>query len=140
MPLCQQLGIGFVAYSPLGHGFLTGAVAAHDDLGANDARRHMPRFEPGNLTHNLDLVAELRRLAAAEGYTPAQLAIAWVLSRGDYIVPIPGTSHRQRLEENAAAAEITLSATTLAALDEIFGSDAAAGPRYPEAYARTLGI
>jgi aryl-alcohol dehydrogenase-like predicted oxidoreductase len=95
----------------------------------------MPRFEPGNLAHNLALVAELRRLAATEGYTPAQLAIAWVLSRGDYIVPIPGTSHRQRLEENAAAA-----AATMAALDEIFGPDAAAGPRYPEAYARTLGI
>ncbi len=140
LPLCQRLGIGFVAYSPLGRGFLTGAVASQDDLSANDARRHMPRFEPGNLAHNLDLVSELRRLAAAEGHTPAQLAIAWVLSRGDYIVPIPGTSHPQRLEENAAAAEITLSAATLAALDEIFGPDATAGPRYPEAYARTLGI
>src|SRR5271167_4606540 len=140
LPLCQRLGIGFVAYSPLGRGFLTGTVSAQDDLGHNDARRHMPRFEPRNLAHNLDLVAELRRLAATEGYTPAQLAIAWVLSRGDYIVPIPGTSHRQRLEENAAAAEITLSATTLASLDEIFGPDAAAGPRYPEAYTRTLGI
>jgi aryl-alcohol dehydrogenase-like predicted oxidoreductase len=100
----------------------------------------MPRFGGENLRHNLDLVTQLRRLAAAEGYTPAQLAIAWVLSRGDYIVPIPGTSHRQRLEENAAAAEITLSAATLAALDERFGPNAAAGPRYPEAYARTLGI
>lgn len=100
----------------------------------------MPRFEPGNLAHNLDLAAELRRLAAVEGYTPAQLAIAWVLSRGDYIVPIPGTSHRQRLEENVAAAEITLSAATLAAFDEIFRPGAAAGPRYPEAYTRTLRI
>jgi aryl-alcohol dehydrogenase-like predicted oxidoreductase len=140
LPLCRQLGIGFVAYSPLGRGFLTGTVTAPDDLGANDARRHMPRFEAQNLPHNLDLVAALRRLASAEGFTPAQLAIAWVLSRGDYIVPIPGTSHPHRLEENAAAADIALSAATTRALDEIFAPGAAAGPRYPEAYARTLGI
>ena len=140
LPLCQQLGIGFVAYSPLGRGFLTGTVSARDDLGANDARRNMPRFEPGNLAHNLDLVAGLRRLAAAEGCTPAQLAIAWVLSRGDYIVPIPGTSRRHRLEENAAAAAITLSAATLRELGGIFRPGAAAGPRYPATYARTLGI
>jgi aryl-alcohol dehydrogenase-like predicted oxidoreductase len=139
-PLCEQLGIGFVAYSPLGRGFLTDTVAAQDDLGANDARRHMPRFEPGNLTRNLGLVAGLRRLAAAESCTPAQLAIAWVLSRGNHIVPIPGTSHRHRLEENAAATEITLSAATLQELAEIFRPGAAAGPRYPETYARTLGI
>lgn len=82
----------------------------------------------------------LRRLAAAEGFAPAQLAIAWILSRGDYIVPIPGTSHRHRLEENAAAADIKLSAETLRALDDVFRPGAAAGPRYPEVYARTLGI
>jgi aryl-alcohol dehydrogenase-like predicted oxidoreductase len=102
LPLCQKLGIGFVAYSPLGRGFLTGTVAAQDDLGANDARRHMPRFEAENLRRNLALVAALRRLAAEMKRTPAQLAIAWVLSRGDIIVPIPGTSHKQRIEENAA--------------------------------------
>ena len=140
LPLCQKLGIGFVGYSPLGRGFLTGTVAAPDDLAANDARRHMPRFEAENLRRNLALVAALKRLAAEMGCTPAQLAIAWVLSRGDYIVPIPGTSHKQRLDENAAAAEIELSAATLGALEEIFGPGAAAGPRYPEAYARTLGI
>ena len=140
LPLCRKLGIGFVAYSPLGRGFLTGTVAAQDDLGANDARRRMPRFAAENLRRNLALVAALRRLAAEMGRTPAQLAIAWVLSRGDYIVPIPGTSRQQRLEENAAAAEIDLSAETRAALDEIFRPGAAAGPRYPEAYARTLGI
>ena len=100
----------------------------------------MPRFAAENLRRNLALVAALRRLAAEMGRTPAQLAIAWVLSRGDYIVPIPGTSRQQRLEENAAAAEIDLSAETRAALDEIFRPGAAAGPRYPEAYARTLGI
>jgi aryl-alcohol dehydrogenase-like predicted oxidoreductase len=140
LPLCRRLGIGFVGYSPLGRGFLTGTVTVADDLAANDARRNMPRFGGENLRRNLDLVAELRRLAAAEGCTPAQLAIAWVLSRGDGIVPIPGTSHRHRLEENAAAADIVVSATTLTALGEIFRPGAAAGPRYPEAYARTLGI
>ncbi|MGH7032088.1 MAG: aldo/keto reductase [Stellaceae bacterium] len=140
LPLCQELDIGFVAYSPLGRGFLTGAVSAPDDLGANDARRHMPRFQSENLRHNLDLVAALRRLAAAEGCTPAQLAIAWILSRGDGIVPIPGTSHRHRLEENAAAAEIALSPASLRALDAAFRPGAAAGPRYAEAYSRTLGI
>jgi aryl-alcohol dehydrogenase-like predicted oxidoreductase len=140
LPLCRQLGIGFVGYSPLGRGFLTGTVTAEDDLAASDARRNMPRFGGENMLRNFDLVAELRRLAAAEGCTPAQLAIAWVLSRGDHIVPIPGTSHRHRLEENAAAAEITPSAATLAALGDIFRPGAAAGPRYPAAYARTLGI
>ena len=140
LPLCRRLGIGFVGYSPLGRGFLTGTVTAPDDLAASDARRNMPRFDGDNLRHNLDLVGELRRLAAAEGCTPAQLALAWVLSRGDHIVPIPGTSHRHRLEENAAAAEISLSAATLEGLAEIFRPGAAAGARYPEAYARTLGI
>ena len=140
LPLCRRLGIGFVGYSPLGRGFLTGTVTAPDDLAAGDARRNMPRFGGDNLRHNLDLVGELRRLAAAEGCTPAQLALAWVLSRGDHIVPIPGTSHRHRLEENAAAAEISLSAATLERLAEIFRPGAAAGARYPEAYARTLGI
>ena len=140
LPLCLELGIGFVAYSPLGRGFLTGRVQAPDDLAENDARRNMPRFTGENFQRNLDLVAELGRLAMTEDCTPAQLAIAWVLSRGDHIVPIPGTSHRHRLEENAAAADLTPSATTLAALDEIFRPGAAAGPRYPEAYACTLGI
>ncbi len=140
LPLCRQLGIGFVGYSPLGRGFLTGSITAPEDLGVNDARRNMPRFEGENLRLNLDLVAELRRLAATEACTAAQLALAWVLSRGDYIVPIPGTSHRHRLDENAAAADMTLSAATLRALDEIFRPGAAAGLRYPEAYARTLGI
>jgi aryl-alcohol dehydrogenase-like predicted oxidoreductase len=140
LPLCLELGIAFVAYSPLGRGFLTGRVQAPGALAANDARRNMPRFTGENFQRNLGLVTELRRLATAENCTPAQLAIAWVLSRGDHIVPIPGTSHTHRLEENAAAADLTPSATTLAALDEIFRPGAAAGPRYPEAYARTLGI
>jgi aryl-alcohol dehydrogenase-like predicted oxidoreductase len=140
LPLCRRLGIGFVGYSPLGRGFLTGAVAARDDLAENDARRHMPRFQAENLVQNQALVAELRRLAANEHCTAAQLALAWVLSRGDFIVPIPGTSHRDRLEENVAAADLRPSAATLAALDEIFRPGVAAGPRYAAAYARTLGI
>ena len=140
LPLCRELGIGFVAYSPLGRGFLTGAVAAANDLGEGDARRNMPRFSGENLSRNLELVAELRRLAATERGTPAQLALAWLLSRGPDIVPIPGTSHRHRLEENAAAADLNPSVTTLRALDVIFRPGAAAGPRYPEVYARTLGI
>jgi aryl-alcohol dehydrogenase-like predicted oxidoreductase len=140
LPLCRELGIGFVAYSPLGRGFLTGALAAPSDLADNDARRNMPRFGGDNLRHNLDLVTGLRRLAASERCTPAQLAIAWLLSRGDNVVPIPGTSHPHRLEENTAAAGLALSAATLLALDDIFRPGAAAGRRYPEAYARTLGI
>ncbi len=140
LPLCRELGIGFVGYSPLGRGFLTGGVGARDDLADNDARRNMPRFQEENLTTNLDLVSRLRQLAAQQRCTAAQLALAWVLSRGDFIVPIPGTSHRHRLEENAAAADIALSAATLSALDEIFRPGAAAGPRYAETYARTLGI
>ena len=140
LSLCRELGIGFVAYSPLGRGFLTGAITAQEDLAANDARRHMPRFGGENLRRNTDLVASLQELAAAEGCTAAQLALGWVLSRGEYIVPIPGTSHRRRLEENVAAADITFSRASLLALDEIFRPGAAAGPRYPEAYARTLGI
>jgi aryl-alcohol dehydrogenase-like predicted oxidoreductase len=138
--LCQELGIGFVGYSPLGRGFLTGGVAAPADLGEGDARRNMPRFGGDNLRHNLELVAGLRRLAAVEHCTPAQLAIAWLLSRGPDIVPIPGTSHPNRLAENAAAAGLGPSASTLHALDEIFRPAVAAGSRYPEAYARTLGI
>jgi aryl-alcohol dehydrogenase-like predicted oxidoreductase len=140
LPLCRELGIGFVAYSPLGRGFLTGTIGAAGDLGEGDARRNMPRFSGDNLRRNLELVAELRRLAAAAGCTPAQLAIAWVLSRAAFIVPIPGTSRRERLDENAAATEITLSAATLQALDAVFRPGAAAGPRYPTDYSRTLGI
>jgi aryl-alcohol dehydrogenase-like predicted oxidoreductase len=140
LPLCRKLGIGFVAYSPLGRGFLTGTVAAASDLGDGDARRNMPRFAGENLSRNLDLVAELRRLAASEHCTPAQLGLAWLLSRGPDIVPIPGTSHRHRLEENAAAAGLFPAAATLRALDAIFRPGAAAGARYPKAYARTLGI
>jgi len=140
LSLCSELGIGFVAYSPLGRGLLTGTVTRREELRPGDARLHMPRFQPVNLARNLELVAELRRLAEAEGCTPAQLALAWVLSRDPSIVPIAGTSHRRWLEENAAAAEIRPSPATAEALERIFRPGAAAGARYPDLFGRTLGI
>jgi len=138
--LGDELGIGFVAYSPLGRGFLTGTVTRREELRPGDARLRMPRFQAENLPSNLELVGELRRLAEAEGCTPAQLALAWILSRARSIVPIAGTSHRRWLEENAAATEIRLAATTEEALERIFPRGAAAGARYPEIFGRTLGI
>ena len=140
LPLCEELGIGFVAYSPLGRGFLTGAVTSLDGLREGDARRNMPRFQGDNLQHNLALVEEVKAHAAAERCTPAQLAIAWVLSRRKFIVPIPGTSHVERLEQNAAAAGLQLSADALDALDHVFAPGAAAGTRYPAAHLARLLI
>ena len=140
LPLCQELGIGFVAYSPLGRGMLTGNVADIAALRAADARRNMPRFQGDNLRHNLALVEELKQHAAAENCTPAQLALAWVLSRADYIVPIPGTSHRHRLEENAAALSLKISPDTQEALLDLFAPGAASGLRYPDNHLIRLGI
>ena len=140
LPLCEELGIGFVAYSPLGRGFLTGNIADVGALRAGDARRNMPRFQGDNLRRNLQLVEELKAHAAAENCTAAQLALAWVLSRAPHIVPIPGTSHRRRLEENAAAASLKISADTEDALLQVFAPGAASGLRYPENHLRRLGI
>jgi aryl-alcohol dehydrogenase-like predicted oxidoreductase len=140
LPLCDELGIGFVAYSPLGRGFLTGVVTSLDGLRDGDARRRMPRFQAENLARNLAMVEDLKAHAAAERCTPAQLAIAWVLSRRPFIVPIPGTSHVQRLEENAAAAGLRLSADTEDALDHIFAPGAASGARYPQGHLERLMI
>jgi aryl-alcohol dehydrogenase-like predicted oxidoreductase len=140
LPLCDELGIGFVAYSPLGRGFLTGTIAGRETFAANDVRHTMPRFTAENLPKNLALVAELRRLAAAEGCTPAQLALAWLLSRGSAIVPIPGTSHPERLAENAAAVDLRPSPETLAALERVFAPGAAAGARYSERVSRSVGL
>jgi aryl-alcohol dehydrogenase-like predicted oxidoreductase len=140
LPLCEELGIGFVAYSPLGRGMLTGKVADIEALRPGDARRSMPRFQGENLRRNLELVEELKKLAAAEKCTPAQLAIAWVLSRADYIVPIPGTSHRHRLEENAATLSLKISPDTQEALLKLFAPGAASGLRYPEHHLVRLGI
>jgi aryl-alcohol dehydrogenase-like predicted oxidoreductase len=140
LPLCEELGIGFVAYSPLGRGFLTGAVTSLDGLREGDARRNMPRFQGDNLRRNLALIDEVKAHAAAERCTPAQLAIAWVLSRRKFIVPIPGTSHVDRLEQNAAAASLQLSADTEDALDHVFAPGAAAGTRYPAGHLQRLMI
>ena len=140
LPLCEELGIGFVAYSLLGRGFLTCKIADIAALRAGDARRNMPRFQGDNLRRNLALVEELKALAAAENCTPAQLALAWVLSRAPYIVPIPGTSHRHRLDENAAAVSLEISADTEDALLQVFAPGAASGLRYPENNLLRLGI
>jgi aryl-alcohol dehydrogenase-like predicted oxidoreductase len=140
LPLCEELRIGFVAYSPLGRGFLTGNIADVASLRASDARRNMPRFQGDNLRRNLALVEELKAHAAAENCTPAQLSLAWVLSRAPHIVPIPGTSHRHRLEENAAAVSHKISADTEDALFQVFTPGAASGLRYPENHLARLGI
>ena len=140
LPLCEELGIGFVAYSPLGRGFLTGHVANIAALRTGDVRRGMPRFQGDNLRRNLALVEELKAHATAENCTPAQLALAWVLSRAPFIVPIPGTSHRHRLDENAAAVSLKISADTEDALLQVFAPGAANGLRYPENHLLRLGI
>jgi aryl-alcohol dehydrogenase-like predicted oxidoreductase len=140
LPLCEELGIGFVAYSPLGRGMLTGNVSDLANLREGDARRRMPRFQPENLGQNLTLVEELKAHAAAENCTPAQLALAWVLAQKPFIVPIPGTSHVGRLEENAAAATLRISADTEDVLERTFRPGAAAGARYPQAHLERLGI
>jgi aryl-alcohol dehydrogenase-like predicted oxidoreductase len=128
---CRELGIGFVPYSPLGRGFLTGRFRSADDLPADDYRRHSPRFQGENFAKNLELVGEIERLAKEKGATPSQLALAWVLAQGDDLVPIPGTKKRAYLEENMAAAKITLTKEDLARIDAIAPSGVAAGARYP---------
>lgn len=129
--LCRELGVGYVAYSPMGRGFLTATIGSVDDLAEDDRRRDHPRFHPDNIASNTGLVEVLRERAVAEGCTAAQLAIAWVLSRGEHIVPIPGTRRRKWLEENVKAVELVPSATTLAALESAFAPGVAAGTRYP---------
>ena len=128
----RELGIGFVAYSPLGRGFLTGQYKRFEDLPEGDYRRMNPRFQGQNFQKNLDLVHAVERLARARGVTPAQLALAWVMSRGDDVVPIPGTKHVKRLEENAEAAHIELDTHELAQLDAVLPVGAALGARYPD--------
>jgi aryl-alcohol dehydrogenase-like predicted oxidoreductase len=132
VPACRELGIGVVAYSPLGRGFLSGAIKSIDDLTEDDWRRHMPRFQGENFAKNLELVERVEQMSAAKGCTPAQLALAWVLAQGADVVPIPGTRSRSRLEENAGAPEIGLSDHELAEIDELIPRDMAAGTRYPE--------
>lgn len=130
---CRELQIGFVPYSPLGRGFLTGQIKKFEDLAADDYRRLSPRFQGDNFAQNLTLVERVTSLANEKGCTPGQLALAWVLSRGDDMVPIPGTKRIKYLEENLGAEAVTLSAQDLAALDAIAPKGVAAGSRYPEA-------
>ena len=128
---CRELGIGFVAYSPLGRGMLTGEITQPEDLAPDDYRRNSPRFQGENFALNLRLVEAVRQLATAKGCTPAQLALAWVLAQGNDIVPIPGTKRRTRLAENAAALSIALTAGELASLEATFPQGVAQGMRYP---------
>lgn len=132
LPTLRELGIGFVPYSPLGRGFLTGAIRSPDDLEAGDFRRHNPRFAGAALEQNLALVARVREIAEEKGVTAGQLALAWVLAQGDDVVPIPGTKRRRYLEENVAATAIELSADDLARIDAAAPVGAAAGDRYPD--------
>jgi aryl-alcohol dehydrogenase-like predicted oxidoreductase len=129
---CRELGIGFVAYSPLGRGFLSGRFQRFEDLPADDYRRNSPRFQGENFQKNLNLVRKVEEIAREKGCKPSQLALAWVLAQGEDIVPIPGTKHRKYLEENAAAVDVMLTPKDLQRLEEIFPHGAASGQRYPE--------
>ena len=129
----RELGIGFVPYSPLGRGFLTGAIRSVEDFDADDYRRISPRFEGENFAKNLALVEQVNTLAKAKGITPGQLALAWVLAQGEDLVPIPGTKRIQYLEENLGALDVVLTVDDLATIESIFPPDAASGSRYPAA-------
>ena len=136
LPACRELGVGFVAYSPLGRGFLTGQIKKFDDLAADDYRRHSPRFQGENFDKNLELVSRIQKLAKEKGCTASQLALSWVLAQSvgqGSIVPIPGTKRRTFLEENSGALDVPLSRLELARLDEIAPKGAASGMRYPQA-------
>lgn len=130
-PLLAELGIGFVPYSPLGRGFLTGQLRTPEDFAPDDFRRHSPRFQGENFTRNLELVDRVRELADQKKCTPAQLALAWLLAQGDNIVPIPGTKKRERLRENLGALDVQLTPQDLSRLDELAPAGVAAGARYP---------
>jgi aryl-alcohol dehydrogenase-like predicted oxidoreductase len=135
---CRELGIGFVPYSPLGRGMLTGKISALDDLTPDDYRRNNPRFQGEAFDRNLELVAEVRRVAAEKGCTPAQLALAWVLVQGSDIVPLPGTKRRERVEENAGALSVQLTPSDLARLGRAFAPGAVSGDRYPASAMATV--
>ena len=133
LALCRELGIGFVAYSPLGRGFLSGQIKKFEDLEPDDIRRMWPRFQGENFQKNLDLVKRIEAIAAEKQCTPSQLALAWVLAQGNDVVPIPGTKRRKYLEENVAAFDVRLSTEDLRRIDEVAPKGIASGPRYPEA-------
>ena len=140
LPLLREFGIGLVPYSPLGRGFLTGSFRSRQDLIPTDRRHAHPRFQEGNFECNLALLEPLARIASANGCSPAQVALAWVLSRNEDLVPIPGTKRRRFLEENVSAIDIALSELEIAELESAFPIGIAAGPRYPEAQLKGLGI
>ncbi len=140
LPTCRELGIGYVAYCPLGRGFLTATIKSLDVLADNDRRRDMPRFQDENIGHNVKLLEVLEEMAGAKGCTPAQLALAWVLAQHDFIVPIPGTMRRGHLEENAKAADITLDDADVARLGEAIPPGAALGERYPPGQLKALNL
>ena len=140
LALCRGLGIGFVPYSPLGRGFLTGEITRIEDLDPADVRRNHPRFQGDAFRRNIELVAEVKRLADGKGCTPAQLALAWVLAQGPDIVPIPGTKRRRYLADNLGAAAITLSADELAEIDRILPAQAFSGQRYHDAGMRSVNL
>ncbi|PYT20520.1 MAG: aldo/keto reductase [Acidobacteria bacterium] len=137
--VCRELGVGFVPYSPLGRGFLTGQFKKFEDLAANDYRRFAPRFQGDNFQQNLELVERIKQLAAEKHCTPAQLALTWVLAQGADVVPIPGTKRRKYLDENLGALDVSLSSPDLARIDAIAPHGVAAGERYPEQGMRTVG-
>lgn len=136
---CRELGIGFVPFSPLGRGFLTGAITSAGQFGADDFRRKLPRFEEENIAKNLAAVERLKAFAADKGVTAAQLALAWVLAQGDFIVPIPGSRRIANLEANVSAASLALSADEVAAIGALISPDDVSGSRYPEEMARQAG-
>jgi aryl-alcohol dehydrogenase-like predicted oxidoreductase len=136
---CRELGIAFVAYSPLGRGFLTGQYKKFEDFEADDYRRHSPRFQGENFNKNLQLVSQLEEMATIKGCTTAQLALSWVMARGEYIFPIPGTKHKKYLEENTGALNVSWSKKELDEIEAIAPKDVAAGLRYPEAMMGSVG-
>lgn len=138
LPTCRELGIGFVPYSPLGRGFLTGSFQKPEDLPAGDRRRDFPRFQGENFERNLRLVERVNEIAAEKNCTPAQLALAWVLAQGQDIVPIPGTKRRKYLEQNVGALAVELSTADLSRIDDVARPEAVAGTRYPEAGMKTV--
>ena len=140
IPACRELGIGFMAYAPLGRGFLTATMKTPDALLPKDRRREHPRFNPDNIQHNAELLAPIETIAAARKCTPAQVALAWVHAQGDGIFPIPGTKRRTYLEQNVAAFDIRLSAEDIATLAKAFLPGVTAGTRYPEKQMKALGI
>ena len=139
LAVCRELGIGFVAYSPLGRGFLTGQLQRFEDFAADDYRRHSPRFQGENFSKNLAVVARLRAIATRKACTAGQLALAWVLAQGDDIVPIPGTKRRRYLDENIDALAIVLTPAEVAEISAVFPADVASGARYPATMMASLG-